>query len=648
MLGAPFRLALAELRRFRGRLPLAGLAFLLVVPTLYGSLYLWSNWDPYGKADQIPVAVVNEDEPVTVDGREVDAGAEFVRQLRAGRELGWRYTDAADAEDGLTEGRYLMIIRVPRDFSSKLSSPATGSPERARLLIRLDDANGYIMSIIAKTVEAEIQNQVNAAAYATYAEVALGGFTQVRRGLGEGADGARQLARGARELQMGGNRLSDGLDRLSTGAGRLRTGSAQLRDGTQELAGVVDTAAGAVDQGLDRLDGVATVAGDAADVARQIAAGTQGAADASARIEDQVDALAQAVPDVTNDPAYQELQRLAAQAAQQSGQVATDTGEAAGRLDTLAQQAQGAAGRTDALKAQVQQGRDDVDRLARGAAEVADGAAELDNGLDTAAAGAERIAPGAQQLREGSRRLADGLAAAQERVPALEADDRAEQADVLANPVELSSSNANPAYVYGRGLAPFFLSIALWVFGLIAYLMLRPVAGEALASSRLPAWVVATGAWFPAAGLGMVAALILYAVVDVGLGLDPLEPLLTIGLMLLAVATFTAIDHCLRLAFGAVGDALSLVLLVLQLAAAGGIYPIETAPGVLQAIHPLLPMTYLIDAFRVTISGGESAHLLRDVAVLAGFLIVALTLTMVTVTRQRMWTIARLKPELEL
>jgi putative membrane protein len=648
VLGAPFRLALAELRRFRGRLPLAGLAFLLVVPTLYGSLYLWSNWDPYGNADKIPVAVVNEDEPVTVDGREVDAGAEFVRQLRTGRELGWRFTDAADAQEGLTDGRYLMVIRVPRDFSSRLSSPATGSPERARLLIRLDDANGYIMSIIAKTVEAEIQNQVNAAAYATYAEVALGGFTQVRRGLGEGADGARQLARGARELQIGGNRLSGGLDTLSSGAGRLRTGSAQVRDGAQQLAGVVDTAAGAVGQGLDRLDGVATVAGDAADVARQLAAGTQGAADVSARIEGRLDALAQAVPDVAGTPAFEELQRLAGDAAQQSGQVATDAGDAADRLGTLAQQAQGAAGQSDALKAQVQQGRDDVDRLARGAAEVADGAAELDGGLDTAAAGARRIAPGARQIRGGSRRLADGLAAAQERVPALAADDRAEQADVLANPVELSSSNANPAHVYGRGLAPFFLSIALWVFGLIAYLMLRPVAGEALASSRLPAWTVATGAWLPAAGLGMVAALILYAVVDVGLGLDPLQPLQTIGLMLLAVAAFTAIDHCLRLAFGAVGDALSLVLLVLQLAAAGGIYPIETAPGVLQAIHPLLPMTYLIDAFRITISGGESAHLLRDVAVIAGFLVAALTLTTVTVTRQRMWTIARLKPELEL
>lgn len=644
---APFQLALSELRRFRGRLPLAALGFLLIVPTLYGSLYLWSNWDPYGEADKLPVAVVNEDQPTTVDGRRVAAGDDFVQQLRARRELDWRFTDAADARDGLNSGRYLMIITVPPDFSRKLASPATGSPERAQLLIRLDDANGFIVSIIAKTVESEIQNQVNAAAYATYAEVALGGFSQVRRGLTEAARGAGALERGAGELEAGSTRLTSGLDQLAAGAQRLESGSAQVSAGNQQLAGVVDTAATAVSDGLDRLGGVSRVAGDAAGVADQLAAGARGAGDLSARIEQQVAALGQAVPDAANDPAFAQLRQLASDAAQQTGQVAAAAQDAAGQLGTLAQQAQGAAGRSDALKAQVQQGRDDVDRLARGSAQVASGAAQLSDGLTTAAAGAQRLAPGAKQLQQGAGRLSAGLTSARARVPASDPSERAGQAEVLANPVELSSSNEHPAKVYGRGLAPFFLSIALWVFGLIAYLMLRPIAGEALAS-RLPAVTVATGAWLPAAGLGMVAALILFAVVDVGLGLDPISPLQTIGLMLLAVATFAAIDHCLRLALGIVGDAISLVLLVLQLAAAGGIYPIETAPGVLRAIHPLLPMTYLIDGFRVTISGGQASRLVTDVVVFVCLLVGVLAITTWTVHRQRVWTIARLKPEMEL
>jgi putative membrane protein len=114
----------------------------------------------------------------------------------------------------------------------------------------------------------------------------------------------------------------------------------------------------------------------------------------------------------------------------------------------------------------------------------------------------------------------------------------------------------------------------------------------------------------------------------------------------LAVAAFTAIVHVLRLALGAVGDALALLLLMIQLTSCGGLYPPETLPAPFEAIHPLLPMTYLVDALRVTVSGGQPGHAWRAVAVLAGFLLVALVLLVLTVRRQRMWTMARLKPEL--
>src|SRR5699024_10723631 len=64
----PLRLATSEIARHSRPLNRLAVIFLLIVPTLYGALYLWSNWDPYGDLDQVPVAVVNEDEPVTVDG----------------------------------------------------------------------------------------------------------------------------------------------------------------------------------------------------------------------------------------------------------------------------------------------------------------------------------------------------------------------------------------------------------------------------------------------------------------------------------------------------------------------------------------------------------------------------------------------------
>src|SRR5699024_6720547 len=72
------RLARAEITRHKGFLPTLAVLFLVIVPCLYGALYLWSNWDPYGTLEDVPVAVVNLDEPVTVEGTEVAAGDELV------------------------------------------------------------------------------------------------------------------------------------------------------------------------------------------------------------------------------------------------------------------------------------------------------------------------------------------------------------------------------------------------------------------------------------------------------------------------------------------------------------------------------------------------------------------------------------------
>ena len=81
-----FQLAGYEVRRFKGPLPSSALLFLVLLPVLFGALYLWSSWDPFGKTDQIPVAVVNEDVPVTTaNGTTIDAGNRVVDESRTTR-----------------------------------------------------------------------------------------------------------------------------------------------------------------------------------------------------------------------------------------------------------------------------------------------------------------------------------------------------------------------------------------------------------------------------------------------------------------------------------------------------------------------------------------------------------------------------------
>ncbi|MFC6934229.1 YhgE/Pip family protein [Actinomadura yumaensis] len=124
------RLAAYELRRFRTPMQVAGLAFLALVPLLYGGIYLWSNWDPYDRIGELPVAVVNEDRPVRVQGRTVDAGGDFVRRLRSEHLVDMRETGAERARKGLREGT--TTPSCPSRPTSARGSPAARSARRSR------------------------------------------------------------------------------------------------------------------------------------------------------------------------------------------------------------------------------------------------------------------------------------------------------------------------------------------------------------------------------------------------------------------------------------------------------------------------------------------------------------------------------------
>jgi putative membrane protein len=507
---------------------------------------------------------------------------------------------------------------VPEDFSAKLTSGATGSPQQAAMSIRLDDANGFIIGKMAETVQSELERQIAAAAVGAYFQAAFGGLDTFTNGLRTAADGATQL--------------NDGISKLHNGSGQLVTGSRQVADGVHQInltAGPLLTSA------AQTLPGIARTAGDLSTTAKQIsstaATGTEALAADATKVSDNLAAFAAKHPDITSDPLFQAAQQATAKVSQDTTTVA----ELAGRIDTLAGQVAGDVARMQqdvpGLQDKLTTASADLAKLDTGAKQVADGNLALDKGLADAATGAGQ--------------LAAGLHDAQSKVPTLDAKQRADMAGTLSNPVRVELSNVHPATVYGRGLAPFFFGIALWVFGIVAFLLLRPVSTRLL-TGRAGPLTTAFAAWLPVFTVGLTGGLLLFLVVNFGLGLHPVDALGTIGVIALAVAAFTAIVHVLRLAFGAVGDALALVLLMIQLTSCGGLYPPETLPAPFKAIHPVLPMTHLVDALRVTISGGQASHLWRAVFVLAGYLAVALALLVWTAGRQRTWTLARLKPEL--
>lgn len=656
-----FRLAWAEIARHHRPLHRVALAFMLIVPTLYGALYLWSNWDPYGKLDQIPVAVVNEDQPVQVDGRTVDAGSMVVQNLKDDPIFGWVFTDAEDAAAGLEDGDYYLTITVPEDFSARLASGADTTPQRAEIQVRRNDANGYVIGVMAETVQARLHEQINAAATEAYFESVYGSLAAIRDAVQQADTGAGQLRDGLASADTGAATLASGLADAQTGASQLATGATQVADGavqvadgTQQIADVVNPIA---DEIVPAIPGVASAATDLATAASDLTGTVSTDADSLiSRVDSAnqaLDDLVAAHPELASDPAFQTVSSAFEDVDTRVNEV--DSAVSALHTDAQALQAdaQDLENAVPDLQTTVRDAQDQVNELNDGAHDVADGAGQVRDGandLSTALVdakdGAAELSTGITSAHTGATDLATGLDQLVAAVPALDPEQRQANAAILGNPTDVTLTVDNPAELYGRGLAPFFFSISLWVFGIVIFLILRPTSGRALVS-RASSWRVALVGWLPILGIGLVGAWLLLAVADLALGLNPVHPVQSFALVSLAVAVFTLIAHLARSALGLVGSAVLLVLLMIQLAASAGIYPAETLPPALLAIHPYLPMTYLIEGLRVTFTGGSAETLTRAVIILLVVGAATFAGTWAVTARRRTWTMADVHPPLE-
>ncbi|MFC4497491.1 YhgE/Pip family protein [Streptomyces ovatisporus] len=689
------KLAALELRRFgRGRLPRAAMAAMMLLPLLYGALYLWSFWNPYERLDKVPVALVNEDRGSEADGERLDAGDSIAEGLRRSDTFDWRETDAADARRGVEDGRYYLSLTVPADFSDRVASSSGENPQTGALKVSTNDANNYVVGQISRTVFSEVRAAASSKAsrgfydkiFVSFSTLhdrtskAADGADKLGDGIGRAKKGTGELKNGIGRAERGSGTLKDGTERLHDGAGELKKGSRQVADGTRKLAGKVDGVAGRVRPFLDEHgDDIGKAARDVARLSKTLRENLdelpRATGKAAADSRKAADTLARLYRVRCEGPAELDTSctqlKKAVDAARTSAGVAEDVDDLVkkqknlDRLDDsladLHTQANALADRAPHLAEDVDSAVAKIHKLDEGAHKVSAGAAELDAGIGRARSGAAqldsglgRLSEGAGTLNGGMYRLADGssqlshgLHDGAKKIPDYGKKEREARTDVMADPVGLSSAKTHSAPNYGTGFAPYFIPLALWVGAMIAYMLLQPLNKRALAAGA-PAGRIALAGWLPVAAIGAAQTGALIAVLHWGLGLQLARPAAAVGFLLLVTACFTAVVQLLNARFGPAGRILVLAMLMLQLTSAGGTYPIQTSPGFFNAVHPYLPMSYVVDGLRHLVTGGDLWPVRRACLVLLAFTVSALVLTASTARSKQVWTLDRLHPEIAL
>lgn len=245
---------------YKNKIFLLVIVAIIAIPTIYTTLFLGSMWDPYGNTDQLPVALVNEDKPVTYEDKQLNVGEDLVHHLKENNSLAFHFVNNINATQCLKNGTYYMVITIPADFSKNASTLMNAQPKKMELDYTTNPGTNYIASKMSETALLKIKESVADEVTKTYAQSVFDQIKEIGCGMQEASDGASQLQDGAAHLANGNHTIAENLKFLADSTLTFKNGSdgaASLASGTDTLVlGTKDLKSGAsrLDAGLTQIN----------------------------------------------------------------------------------------------------------------------------------------------------------------------------------------------------------------------------------------------------------------------------------------------------------------------------------------------------------------------------------------------------------
>ena len=547
-----WRVYVRDLKRL-GRVPLALVIIFgaLITPSLYAWFNISAFWDPFDNTRNLSVAVVNLDEGASNElAGDVNVGDQLVAQLKENDDLGWHFLSESEAMDSIRSGESYAVFVVPRTFSADLLSLTTGDFTKPKLEYYVNEKLNGVAPEITDTGATTIQTQMIDAFTEQVADAVA---TAIRDGSASVEADLRDVeARIITDLEEAAGVIGQTRSHLETLEVELGTARQGLTAQATDL-GALRAALREVEAALGEADGLAERA--QADLLRLAGEATTGHVIGSAEVAEGAAAALAGIAEVTAA-----IDSLSAGLAAQN----TILGEAQGLVASLDTQ------------------------LAR----TVDALASLDG--DLAALEAD-MGVAISDMR------ALGGAALFQQLGALTTLNPQQIAEFMSTPVVVDQHTIFPTHTYGSLMASLFINLSLWIGAFVLVVILKlgvdddGVPGLTERQGYLGRWMLfATIAIAQAITLSIGNLMI--GVQHVNAAAFVLTPIL-IGL------SYLSIIYALSVTFGYIGKGLVVILVIMQIPGASGIYPIQLMPEFFQSLYPFFPFTYGIDAMREVISG---------------------------------------------
>lgn len=677
-----FRVFLSDVKRLRSNVvAIVIIMGLSIIPALYAWFNIMSNWDPYGTSatSQMKVAVCSQDSGVEIGSLSLNVGDEVITGLKENTTIGWVFTASKDeALEGVNSGDYYAALIVPESFTTDFISFLGGDPKNPTIAYYENSKKNAIATKITGKAKTAVQEQVNQKVISTLTEV----LTESGKILAENDEnGVDIVASTADQLDELDSSLQTYVNILNTFS--LVTASASdLAESAQSLLintqGIFDSSQDSVSNmqssvlsGAQTADTVSSLIGISLDSVEQDLTllsdqmDTMTVGDSFDSIRNQVDTaktMSKSTISVLKD-IFGETDQYVSAVDKSFKQLNTDLKAFKKDANVTAQSLKHLK-RT--IKADIKDCKNSIRKIRNtyqyqvqpdvsrsvlrmeqaliqtgkmlnnieSSFGTIDRALEsyqttLDSGTDDITATKDYIVSLQSDIRKLSKslRALSGDEQYNEMMDLLK-NDPTLMASFMASPVSMETKAVYPIETYGSAMAPFYTVLAIWVGALILVALIH-VKVAPVENLKVRPWQAFFGRYitFFLIGQAQTAITVLGDLFYVDIQCP--HPFLFWLASAASSFVFTLLIYSLTVAMGNVGEAVAVIVMVIQVAGAGGTFPIEVLPEVYQMIYKFLPFTYCMNALRECVGGLYKNDYWMDLRALGIYILISLFIGLV-------------------
>mgnify|MGYP004448073465 FL=1 len=629
---------------------------LMILPSLYAWFNIRASWDPYGNTGGIKVAIVNKDTGGNLKDKFINVGEELVEKLKENTSLGWCFVSEEEGNNGVHTGKYYATIIIPEEFTSETLSIINNSIKRPTLIYKVNEKSNAIAPKITDKGITTIKSQVDSNIIETVDGVIFKVFNEMGVSIEGSKDKILKLINGIIDLNNKVPEIENIVNELNNGSSKGEELIAKAKDNLPLLKDTLDSSDNLLLDTKKALEKSKSALGDVAPVIRSdlqlinrelnnleglintvinlnidknsILNGLDNISVKLGEINTKINGIVKSLEPLSrfNDNLKEIVNEL--NSASSKLNLAID---AIGKIgDTVNNAKPIDKSKLNEIKSLIDANRNIVSNILNSydskyipainsaignLTNISDNSIKLLNEAKTSIPDIESLLDklnNALQLSKGdiqklnaempniksslgniSSKLASlNKEKAIDKLLSLLKNDWEEVSKFLGSPVEIKEEILFPIPNYGSAMSPFYSTLALWVGGLILVSLLTTDPHGFKEKIDFKPYEKYFGKLLTFAFIGICQSIILSLGDIYLLKCYVLNKWLFIGISIFSSIIFIIIVYTLVSIFGNVGKAIAVILLVIQVAGAGGTFPVEVMPSFFKKVNPLLPFPY--------------------------------------------------------